>query len=99
VERLFQRLDRDCRKQDAVITDLISGRFLKLFEDGKLAASVQCKAMIASDSDTIWFGTDGDSNRVWDGRIDELALFDRALTEVEVAALFRTAQEEIFRLR
>ncbi len=75
------------------------GQQLKLFEDGKLVASAPCTALVASDSDTLWFGTDDDSNRVWDGRIDELVLFDRALTEVEVAALFRTAQEEIASLK
>jgi len=39
-----------------------------------------------SDSDKVWFGTDARGTKVWDGGIDEVALFDRALTEGEVAA-------------
>ncbi|MEL6894918.1 MAG: LamG-like jellyroll fold domain-containing protein [Planctomycetota bacterium] len=75
------------------------GERLQLYEDGKLVASKPCAAMTASDSETVWFGTDAEGTRVWDGRIDELALFDRALNENEIAGLFRTAQEEIARSR
>jgi hypothetical protein len=73
------------------------GGQLQLYEDGKLVASAPCTALAASDSDTVWFGTDARATQVWDGRIDELALFDRALTAEEIAALYRTAQEEIAR--
>ncbi len=73
------------------------GEQLKFYEDGKLVASKPCAAMAASDSDTVWFGTDARENLVWDGRIDEVALFDRTLTSEEIAALYRTAQEEIAR--
>ena len=72
---------------------------LKFYEDGKLVASVPCAALAASDSDTVWFGTDAKAMQVWDGRIDEVALFDRALTAEEIAGLYRTAQEEIARLQ
>ncbi len=68
---------------------------LQFYEDGKLVASAPCAAMAASDSDTVWFGTDANATQVWDGRIDEVALFDRALTEEEIGALYLTAQEEI----
>jgi hypothetical protein len=71
---------------------------LHLYEDGKLVASTPGAAMAASDSDTtVWFGTNSIASQVWNGRIDELALFDRALNENEIAALYRTAQEEIAR--
>ena len=70
---------------------------LQLYEDGKLIASTPCAAIAASDSNTIWLGTNAGTAQVLDGRIDELALFDRALTEEEIAALYRTAQEEIAR--
>lgn len=73
------------------------GEQMRLYEDGKLAASAPCGALAASDSDTVWFGTDAGATQVWHGRIDELALFDRALTEEEIAAIYRTAQEEIAR--
>ena len=73
------------------------GKQLVLYEDGKRVASQPCAAVAASDSDTVWFGTDAQATQVWDGRIDELALFDRPLAAAEIAALYRTAQEEIAR--
>lgn len=75
------------------------GEQLQLYEDGELVASKPCAGVAASDSDTVWFGTDASATQVWNGRIDEVALFDRALNEEEVAALYRTAQEEIARIR
>lgn len=73
------------------------GEQLRLYEDGELVASKPCAALAASDSDTLWFGTNGRATQVWDGRIDDVALFNRALTSEDIAALYRTAQEEIAR--
>jgi len=75
------------------------GEQLQLYEHGKLVSSKPRAAMAASGSDTVWFGTDAKATQVWDGRIDEVALLDRALTAEEIAALYRTAQEEIAGLR
>ena len=73
------------------------GENLQLYEDGKLIASIPCIALAATDAETVWFGTDARATRVWGGRIDEVALFDRALTEEEIVLLHRTAQDEIDR--
>ncbi len=73
------------------------GEQLQFYEDGRLVAIAPCTALATSDSDTLWFGTDASATQVWDGRIDEVALFDRALTAEEIEALYRTAQEEIAR--
>jgi hypothetical protein len=73
------------------------GEQMQLYEDGELVASKPCAAAAASDSDTVWFGTNGRATQVWDGRIDDVALFNRALTSEDIAALYRTAQEEIAR--
>jgi hypothetical protein len=75
------------------------GEQLQFYEDGKLVASEPCAAVAASDSDTVWFGTAPGATRVWDGRIDEVALFDRVINADQVVALYRTAQEEIARTR
>lgn len=75
------------------------GEQFQVYEDGDLVASAPCEALAASDSENVWFGTDARATQVWDGRIDELALFDRALTAAEIAALYRTAQEEIARTK
>ena len=73
------------------------GRNMHFYEDGKLVGSKPCAELATSESDPVWFGTDANAAHVWDGRIDEVALFDRALDEDEVSTLYRLAQEEITR--
>ena len=73
------------------------GEQLRLYEDGQLVASTQCGMMASSESETVWLGTDADGSRLWDGRIDELAFFDRAVSAEDVAALYQAAQEEMSR--
>lgn len=73
------------------------GETLQLYEDGDLVAAKPCASVAATDAEIMWFGTDALASRVWGGRIDELALFDKALTNEEVAALYFTAQEEVAR--
>jgi hypothetical protein len=73
------------------------GHNMDFYEDGKLVGSKSCAALATSESDPVWFGTDASTTQVWDGRIDEVALFDRALDEEEVLTLYRLAQEEISR--
>ncbi len=75
------------------------GKQLQFYEDGNLVASAPCAALQASDSDMVWFGTGPQSTQHWNGRIDEVTLFDRALNPEEVAALHRTAQQEIARTK
>ena len=75
------------------------GENLQLYEDGDLVAAKPCTSVAATDAETVWFGTNSLANRLWDGRIDEVALFDKALTKEQVAALYFTAQEEIARTR
>jgi hypothetical protein len=53
--------------------------------------------MAASDAETVWFGTDAERLGLWNGRIDELALFDRALSEKDVGDLYHAALEEMAR--
>ncbi len=73
------------------------GAQVKIYEDGQLVARLLCAEMAASDSETIWFGTDAEGLGLWNGRIDELALFDRALSEKDVRDLYQAALEEIAR--
>jgi len=73
------------------------GEQLRIYENGQLLASAQCAMMAAGDPATVWFGTDADGTGLWNGRIDELALFDRALSEQEIAELFQVALDEMAR--
>ncbi|MFY9254058.1 MAG: LamG-like jellyroll fold domain-containing protein [Fuerstiella sp.] len=75
----------------------VDGHNMHFYEDGKLVGSKPCAELATSESDPVWFGTGANATRVWDGRIDEVAFFDRALDEEEVLTLYRLAQEEITR--
>ena len=72
---------------------------MHFYEDGKLVESKPCAELATSESDPIWFGNNASTTQVWDGRIDEVALLDRALDDEEVLTLYRLAQEEITRSR
>jgi hypothetical protein len=73
------------------------GSQLKIYEDGQLVAKTPCTKMAASESEAVWFGTDAGGLGLWNGRIDELALFDRALSEKDIGDLYQAAREEIAR--
>lgn len=69
------------------------GHKLQLYENGQLVASSPTELLAESDADTLWFGTDSEGQRLWNGRIDELAIFDRALTDAEIVELSKAALE------
>lgn len=73
------------------------GGQLRIYEDGQLVASGECGMMANSDSETVWFGTDADGFGLWNGRIDELALFDKALSDKDIADLYQAALDEMAR--
>lgn len=73
----------------------VDGQRFCLYEGGRLDASLPCQPLADSKADVLWFGTDADGVSLWDGRIDEVALFDRALSEAEVTELYQAAQDEM----
>jgi hypothetical protein len=75
------------------------GDHLRVYVDGQLVASVPCAMMAASATDTVWFGTDAEGAGLWNGRIDELAMFDKALGDNEIAGLHQAALAEMARPR
>ena len=70
---------------------------LRIYEDGQLTAKTQCGKMAIRESETVWFGTNADGIGLWNGRIDELALFDKARSDKEIADLYQAALEEMAR--
>lgn len=73
----------------------VDGQQFRLYEDGHLVASAACSPVADSVTDALWFGTNADGQQLWDGRIDEVALFDRAFSDVDVTDLYEAAIEEI----
>jgi hypothetical protein len=71
------------------------GEQLRIYENGELVASSASSLLANSDSAPLFFGTDAEGTRLWNGRIDELALFDRALSDAEIAGLHQSALKEM----
>ena len=71
------------------------GESLKLYEDGQMVSLTNCSAMSGVNVEAMWFGTNSKGTALWNGRIDELAIFDKSLSDAEVNALFRTAVEQV----
>ncbi len=73
----------------------VDGQQFRLYEDGHLVASAACSPVADSVADVLWFGTNADGKNLWDGRIDEVALFDRTLSDAEVTELYQSALGEM----
>ena len=59
---------------------------VQVYLDGKLEISSEAKAM--SNVETLFVGGRNNKESSWEGRLDEAAVFDRALSEKEIKALF-----------
>jgi hypothetical protein len=74
------------------------GEQICLYEDGRMTSTTRCEGFSNAASEPLYFGTASDGTALLSGRIDELAIFSRAITAEEVALLYRTAQQEIAQL-
>ena len=59
---------------------------VQVYLDGKLEISGEAK--IISNVETLFLGGRNSKESSWEGRLDEAAVFDRALSEKEIKALF-----------
>ena len=59
---------------------------VQVYLDGKLEISGEAK--IISSVETLFLGGRNNKESSWEGRLDEAAVFDRALSEKEIKALF-----------
>ncbi len=69
-----------------------NGKSLRLFQNGNRVGSRNVE-QLANASDVCWIGTDDSRTQLWHGRIDELAFFNRALTEAQVDVLFKSVED------
>lgn len=75
------------RRQWCHVIMTADGEHLRVFVDGNEVGVQKCPAVAAGHADPIWFGTDRGERALWDGRIDELAFFNRPLSPDEVRGL------------
>ena len=61
------------------------GEGIRVYLDGALEIEAKAKATLLAEDFFIGGRNDNDSN--WEGRLDEVAIFDRALTPNEVKKL------------
>lgn len=63
------------------------GQTVRAYLDGQLDIEAQGVAICPAGLESCFFGGRGDNDSNWEGRLDEIAVFDRALTAAEVARL------------
>jgi len=68
---------------------------LRLYNNGQLVASTLSASLADDEATSLWFGTDSSGLHLWDGRIDEVALFDKALSNAQITELYQTVLEQI----
>ena len=61
------------------------GEDVRVYLDGKLEIEAKGKANLLAED--VFIGGRNDNRSNWEGRIDEVALFDRDLTQKEVESL------------
>jgi hypothetical protein len=69
------------------------GEKLVLYRDGQPVSSIACSAMSTFPATRLWIGTAADGRGLWEGRIDQLALFDKTLSPVQIKALYEAAPQ------
>jgi hypothetical protein len=62
------------------------GENVQVYLDGKL--EISGKAKVPAPVETFFIGGNNSRQSSWEGRLDEAAVFDRALSEKEVKAIF-----------
>ncbi len=71
-------------------TAVYDGSEMRLYQDGALIGSVGKTGNITSDASLgAWIGSNppNATSRPWDGQIDDLRIYDRVLTDVEINQL------------
>jgi hypothetical protein len=70
-----------------------NGSNAKIYIDGRLRGSVSGSGYLTNNTRSLGFGedSDGGSNRYFNGYIDEIAIFSRALSPAEIFAYYKWA--------
>ncbi|MCF0234681.1 MAG: BNR-4 repeat-containing protein, partial [Thermoguttaceae bacterium] len=75
------------------------GETIKIYRDGKLAAAKKMATKLsprAFDNQTLDLGNDrGTDSRLWRGALDDVAVWNRALTAADVATLFNDGPDAV----
>lgn len=72
---------------------------LVLYRNGRIVSSVQCSAMSSAKAPRLWIGTAGEARDglagagLWEGRIDQMALFDKSVSPEQVERLYEAGTE------
>ncbi|MHC4248062.1 MAG: LamG-like jellyroll fold domain-containing protein, partial [Planctomycetota bacterium] len=97
--RFYVRLGRrqvfaECKTPSAGewhhLAGVYDGRRLRLYVDGRLAAEKNASGQIATTANSLHIGTRLDrEDKFYDGRLDDVRVYDRALGEEEIARLYQ----------
>ena len=80
-------------KQKLIMEKLVGSKknivrsMLKLFRNGEMSESQPCESLAESRGSILHFGTNWRGRHRWEGRIDEVAIFDKALSHQQIDSL------------
>jgi hypothetical protein len=73
----------------SMLTSSFDGSIMKFYVNGQLTSSVNFTGTITYSSDPLYFGTSGYfSGQNFSGKLDEIGIWNRALTQQEITALY-----------
>jgi len=71
-----------------------SGKTAQIFLNGKVIIGSSEDGIIHNSADTFFFGGSSSDEDNFEGKLDEIAIFDRALSEEEIENLYKTGAEK-----
>ena len=78
------------------VAGVYDGSTKYIYVDGVLDVSVPYTGLIDETDSPVWIGNNSDiPSRLWDGQIDEVGVYDRALTADEIAAIYAAGSDGI----
>ena len=72
------------------VAAVYDGAQMRLYQDGVEVGNTSKTGNIDQNAVAVWIGRNPDGKRPFDGRIDEVYIYDQALTAAEIAALANT---------
>ena len=73
------------------VAAVYDGAQMRLYQDGVEVGNTSKTGNIDQNAVAVWIGRNPDGKRPFDGRIDEVYIYDQALTAAEIAALANTS--------
>ena len=79
------------------VAAVYDGGSMKLYQNGELVAETSQSGTIATSTKSVWIGGNPDDQTVrpWPGKLDEIAVFQKALTKEQVRTIYKARWPDV----